>query len=227
MALPRGQHEVDTLHRFGLPQYAKRFPASPNDKTLHIKIGDTAITLTPDEFDQLPRVNQVSDLHCVTTWSVTGLSWGGVRFSDLYEQYIAPRLLGDGLDHVIFKAQDGYSARLKLEYLLAPDVMLADMLNDQSLPIAHGAPMRLIAPQHYGYKNLKHVSAIEFTADWSRYRAPKRKFLEHVDARVEFEERGTGFPGWFLRYLYRPLIGGARRDFRRALEEYEAGESEG
>ena len=226
MSLPRGQHEVDILHRFGLPQYAKRFPRSPNDRTLRLLIGDEAFTITHDAFDQLPRTEQVSDFHCVTTWSVTGLKWGGVRFSDFYETLVLPRMTNKSLDHVVLTAQDGYRARMKLDYLLAADVMLATTLNDEPLPIAHGAPMRLIAPQHYGYKNLKHVNQIGFHSDWSTYKPPRRKFLEHEDARVEFEERGTGFPGWFLRYLYRPLIGGARRDFKKALDAYEAGKGQ-
>lgn len=222
MPLPSGQHEVDKLHRFGLPQYAKRFPEKPDDRSLRIIIGSEQFEMTHEEFDQLPHAEQISDFHCVTTWSVTDLKWEGVRFSDFYEALIAPRLPGDELDHVVFHAQDGYRARLKLEYLLAPDVMLAVTLNGEPLPIAHGAPMRLIAPQHYGYKNLKHVNQIGFHTDWSTFKPPRRKFLEHVDARVAFEERGMGYPGWFLRYLYRPLIGGTRRDFKKALEKYEA-----
>jgi DMSO/TMAO reductase YedYZ molybdopterin-dependent catalytic subunit len=33
------------------------------------------------------------------------------------------------------------------------------------LTVAHGAPLRLVAPAHYGYKSAKHLSRIEFWRD--------------------------------------------------------------
>jgi DMSO/TMAO reductase YedYZ molybdopterin-dependent catalytic subunit len=40
----------------------------------------------------LPRVEQVSDLHCVTTWSYCRIRWGGYRFCDVYERLFLPRV---------------------------------------------------------------------------------------------------------------------------------------
>jgi hypothetical protein len=42
--------------------------------------------------------------------------------------------------------------------------------------------------------------------------------MDHPRARVAMEERGRIFPGWVLRYLYRPLIGPTVKRFQRALE---------
>ena len=47
---------------------------------------------------------------------------------------------------------------------------MADHLDGQLLPIEHGAPLRLIAPAHYGYKSVKHLHRIEFWRSDEHYR---------------------------------------------------------
>jgi DMSO/TMAO reductase YedYZ molybdopterin-dependent catalytic subunit len=39
--------------------------------------------LTYDDLKALPRAEQVSNVHCVTGWSVNNVHWAGVRFRDL------------------------------------------------------------------------------------------------------------------------------------------------
>src|SRR3954468_2608181 len=41
--------------------------------------------LTWEQFHALPQVEDVSDFHCVTTWSKYDCRWGGVAFTTLYE----------------------------------------------------------------------------------------------------------------------------------------------
>ncbi len=43
------------------------------------------LTLTWDDFMALPQVDDVSDFHCVTTWSRFDNRWRGVRLRDLAE----------------------------------------------------------------------------------------------------------------------------------------------
>jgi DMSO/TMAO reductase YedYZ molybdopterin-dependent catalytic subunit len=50
---------------------------------------------------------------------------------------------------------------LLLSDLLAAEVLLADILDGLPLSMEHGAPLRLVAPAHYGYKSVKHLSGIE------------------------------------------------------------------
>src|SRR6185436_19658550 len=97
--------------------------------------------------------------------------------------------------------------------LLAPDVLLADRLDGEPLSIAHGAPLRLVAPAHYGYKSIKHLNRIEFRRSSAGYRPIGFRFMQHPTARVANEERGQWFPGWLLRRLYRPLVGPTARRF--------------
>ena len=41
--------------------------------------------------------------------------------------------------------------------------------------------------------------------------------MEHPRARVTFEERGQVFPGWILRYAYKPLVNPTKNMFERAM----------
>jgi len=45
-------------------------------------------------------------------------------------------------------------------------------------------------------------------------------FLDHPRARVREEERSRWVPGWILRYVYRFLINGTVKDYRKAMERY-------
>jgi DMSO/TMAO reductase YedYZ molybdopterin-dependent catalytic subunit len=167
------------------------------------------------ELSRLERVSLVADFHCVTTWSVRGLRWGGVRFRAFYEAMVTPHVESDTA-WVIFHALDGYRARLPLADALAADVLLADELGDEPLGLAHGAPLRVVAPAHYGYKNVKHLSAIELAMDGRSYRSRSLPGQDHPRARVAFEERGTA-PAWLLRLVYRPFVQPIVSKARRAI----------
>jgi DMSO/TMAO reductase YedYZ molybdopterin-dependent catalytic subunit len=215
--LPPGQREILEFPRFGIDKFATRFPQD----TARIDIelcGDVERTvLAENALQGLPRIEQVSDFHCVTTWSKLGLRWGGVRFSDFYEQVIVPRAAPKpGATVLLLRAQDGARTSLALEDALAPNVLLADELDGRPLSIEHGAPVRIVAPSQYGYKSAKHLSHIEFRSDLSTFRPSGFRFMDHPRARVAYEERGLYFPGWFLRSLYRPLIGITIRKFAKA-----------
>ena len=220
-ALPPGQREIENFPRFGLTPFAVRFPTSIDTASILIG-GDVKTSLEVGiELKQIARVEQYSDFHCVTTWTSKDLHWSGIRFSDFYQQIVMP-LANPPPDatFVVLRGQDGARTSLPLEDLLAPDVLLADRLNGQPLSIAHGAPLRLVAPAHYGYKSVKHLNRIEFWRSSANYRPYGLRFMVHPRARVACEERGQWVPGWVLRYLYRPLIGPTAARFERAMRQY-------
>ena len=220
-ALPAGQRAIETFPRFGLIPFADRFPSTTGAPTVHIG-GDVATPVdVRDELEPLPRVEQCSDFHCVTTWTCRGLRWGGIRFEDFYQQVVVPRAMpAPDATFVVLRGEDGARASLPLEDLLAPDVLLADRLDGEPLSIAHGAPLRLVAPAHYGYKSVKHVNRIEFWRDSRNYHPVGFRFMVHPRARVAREERGRWIPGWALRYLYRPLIRPTASRFERSMQVY-------
>jgi DMSO/TMAO reductase YedYZ molybdopterin-dependent catalytic subunit len=218
--LPPGQSEIDGLPRFGLPKFATRFPRI----TDRIELSVTGEVAKPIEIgwvlERFPRVEQVSDFHCVTTWSRRDLRWSGWRFKDLFETVIRPDAKPrEGATFVVLRGQDGARASLPLDDLCGEDVLLADRLNDAPLPVANGAPLRLVAPAHYGYKNVKHLSRIEFHFNDRGYRPSGYRFMEHPRARVALEERGRGVSGWLLRYPYRLLISPTIRRCEQAMRQ--------
>lgn len=219
--LPKGQREHGTFPRFGLSQYANRFPDNIDEIKVTISGDGLAETDISEAIKSSQRTTQTSDFHCVTTWSKSDLNWGGIKFKDFYEKVIVPNIQ-DSVTHkfVIFKAQDGYKTSLFLEDLMQDDVMLVDTLNGTPLTIEHGAPFRLIVPKHYGYKNLKHLYKIEFYTEKKKVKQGYLRFMDHPRARVAHEERAVGGPGWFFRYLYRPLIKGTVKEFDKAMKKY-------
>jgi DMSO/TMAO reductase YedYZ molybdopterin-dependent catalytic subunit len=214
--LPPGQYEISHLPRFGLTRFAERFPGV----TDRVELAITGEVEHPVEIGAmlggLQRVDQISDFHCVTTWSRCRLHWSGWRFRDVYDTIILPRAKPrEGAEFVVLRGQDGANASMTFGDLLADDVLLADRLNSAALPLGNGAPLRLVAPAHYGYKNVKHLCRIEFRFDDRDYRPSGYRFMEHPRARVALEERG-GAPGWLLRYPYRMLVRSTVRHFERA-----------
>lgn len=224
--LPPGQRAIEHFPRFGLTPFATRFPTELD--AIRVQLGgDVRLAFEiSHELASLERVEQHSDFHCVTTWTRRAVHWSGFRFADFYHQIVVP-LAGPAPDasFVVLRAQDGARTSLPLADLLATDVLLADRLDGLPLPIEHGAPLRLVAPAHYGYKSVKHLHRIEFWRDDANYRPFGLRFMVHPRARVAFEERGQWVPGWLLRYLYRPLIGPTVKRFRRAMHQYQNAES--
>jgi len=223
-ALPPGQFEASSFDRFGLGRFSNRFPANPD--TIEFTVGgdvEQSVEIGR-ELAALPRVEQVSDFHCVTTWSCFLLRWSGVRFSDFYQQVVVPMARPkEGATFVVLRGQDGYRVSMQLEDLLAADVMLADSLNGSGLGLEHGAPLRLIAPAHYGYKNMKHIAAIEFWQGKRNYRFPfpYPDAMDHPRGRVALEERSRFFlPTWVIRFAYRAIMPFAKSKSRRTLAAY-------
>ncbi|MAA74763.1 MAG: hypothetical protein CMN28_08660 [Salinisphaeraceae bacterium] len=207
---PPGQHYLERFPRFGLGRFANYGPAAPGSLHLSLK-GDVShpVELTKEDLASLESISLKADFHCVTTWSYSGLLWGGYRFVDFYRTIVQPRCRPEPAARlVVFRAADGYACSLPLGDLLAEDVMLADRLNGESLGFDHGAPLRLVAPAHYGYKNVKHLVAIEFWRDARHYRFPRPypRFMDHPRARVAREERARWVPAWLIRPFYARLV---------------------
>jgi DMSO/TMAO reductase YedYZ molybdopterin-dependent catalytic subunit len=156
--LPPGQHEVTNFPVLDLGIHPPFDPATWK-LTVSGEV-ERPITLSWAEFRALPRAEQVSDFHCVTTWSQYDLRWGGVAFRTLLER-VQPR---PSAAFLIQECADSYTTNLPLSELQGDDILLADELNGQPLPLQHGGPMRLIVPQLYGWKSAKFLTGLRFQA---------------------------------------------------------------
>jgi DMSO/TMAO reductase YedYZ molybdopterin-dependent catalytic subunit len=114
-------------------------------------------TLGYDELRSLPRAEQVSTFHCVTGWSVENVRWAGVRFDDLLAA-ARPKTEASVLEFV--SAEIPYVDTLTLDQARLRDAMLAYEMDGKPLAREHGAPVRVVIPEMYGYKNVKWVRRI-------------------------------------------------------------------
>lgn len=112
-------------------------------------------------FEALPQVEDVSDFHCVTTWSKYDCRWGGVSFTTLYE-LVQPQ---PAARFVYFSGYDGYSTNVPLAQCLDDDVLVATRFAGAPLPREHGGLARVIIPKLYAWKGAKFVNAITFLAE--------------------------------------------------------------
>jgi DMSO/TMAO reductase YedYZ molybdopterin-dependent catalytic subunit len=120
-------------------------------------LAERPTSFTLDDLKQLPRADQVSDFHCVTGWSVYDVHWAGVRLQDVLDAVGARQGIG-GLRFI--SAETPYDDSLTLDQALLPDVMLAYEMDGKPISRPHGAPVRLVVPQMYGYKSVKWVETI-------------------------------------------------------------------
>lgn len=214
--LPPGQRPAP-LEPFGLTPFAAvhpRVPARPS-----VTVGGAV--RRPTQFDAAELLalpghgDRRTDLHCVTTWTAVGLEWHGVPFQAVHEMIareVEPR---GSARWVTFIALDGFRATMLLDDALAGGVLLADTLGGVPLTPDNGAPLRLVAPAHYGYKNVKHVCAIEYG---TRYKAGWRGWMSHPRGRVAREERSRFLPGRVWRLFWRALLPSSRKAYT-ALRE--------
>jgi DMSO/TMAO reductase YedYZ molybdopterin-dependent catalytic subunit len=204
--LPPGQRIHPDFPRFGLPWYAHRGPHTLTPISVELVGPDGARAVLDDAaLAGLARREQRSDFHCVTTWSRLDLRWAGVPFRHVYHEVIRPRVDPAGVARFLtFHGQDGYRDEICLVDLLAEDILFATSLDGQPLTLRHGGPLRLVAPAHYGYKSVKHLTKIELR------RTTQRRLSwwssHHPRGRVAQEERFLGLPDRLIRVIYRWLV---------------------
>lgn len=120
------------------------------------------LSLDYDQLQDLPRVEQVSTFHCVTGWSVQNVHWAGVRLSTVLEA-VNPRPEAATLSFV--SAEKPYIDTLTMKQAKLDDVLLAYEQDGKPLQRVHGAPLRLVIPEMYGYKNVKWIERIVLSHD--------------------------------------------------------------
>ncbi|WP_338924030.1 sulfite oxidase-like oxidoreductase (plasmid) [Pseudomonas silesiensis] len=105
----------------------------------------------------LPQVETVVDIHCVTAWSHQDCVWQGVRTADV----LTLAKPDPKAKFVLVHCADGYSTNLSLEDFLADDCLIAHTMRGERLELDHGAPARLVIPHLYFWKSAKWVTKIE------------------------------------------------------------------
>lgn len=161
--LPIGQHEVRNWPVLDLGD----LPAiSETDWRLEIVgLVHNPVTLSWADFLALPQVDDISDFHCVTTWSRFDNHWRGVRFRTLAELVVPD----DAANFVLCTGYDTepggrtpYTTNLPLVRAIEDDVLLVHTWEGRPLPREHGGPCRMITPKLYAWKGTKWIRRVEF-----------------------------------------------------------------
>lgn len=119
---------------------------------------ESPIKLSWQDFMDLPQTKDISDFHCVTTWSRMDIPWVGVRLADL-AALVIPKSTAT---HILCHAYDKYTTNISIEEALKDDVLLVHTADHKPLEKEHGGPVRMITPQLYAWKGAKWINRIEF-----------------------------------------------------------------
>jgi DMSO/TMAO reductase YedYZ molybdopterin-dependent catalytic subunit len=174
-------HGSGPLNRHGLPavpvdqRVVENWPVLDLGDVPNVSLADwrlevgglveNPVTLTWDDFMTLPQVEDVSDFHCVTSWSRLGNRWRGVQFKAIAElavpQENAASVLCTGYDRDGLSGES-YTTNLPLARAVEDDVLLVHAWEGNPLPREHGGPCRMITPRLYAWKGTKWIRRIEF-----------------------------------------------------------------
>src|SRR5437016_1121435 len=130
-----------------------------------LKIGGlvkNAARFSLSELRQFPSRTQITRHDCVEGWSAIG-KWKGVPLGELLTR-VQPL---PSARYAVFHCADPddddryYYESIDFEDVYHLQTILAYELNNQPLPIANGAPLRLRVERQLGYKMAKYVMRIE------------------------------------------------------------------
>jgi DMSO/TMAO reductase YedYZ molybdopterin-dependent catalytic subunit len=115
---------------------------------------DEELSLTLDDVKSLPAVVRDEPLACVLGWT-DYRRWRGPTLRDVVA------LAGPRGSFVTIRDDRDFSASLDTDYVLSGRPILAWEAGGEPLPRAHGWPLRIVAPDRWGYKWVKWVTEIE------------------------------------------------------------------
>jgi sulfoxide reductase catalytic subunit YedY len=153
-----------------------------------------------DELLRFPLEERVYRLRCVEGWSMV-IPWVGFPLNKLLAlveptsqaKYVAFQTLFD--PERMPNQKTGvldwpYVEGLRLDEAMHPLTIMATGMYGQTLPPQDGAPIRLVVPWKYGFKNIKSVVKLTLTADeppttWNIQAPDEYGFYSNVNPNVD------------------------------------------
>jgi DMSO/TMAO reductase YedYZ molybdopterin-dependent catalytic subunit len=131
---------------------------------------ENPITLDWEQFNELPKTENVQDIHCVTRWSRFDTRFAGVHWREL-AKLVRPK---PSARYAVAHAEQEFTANVPLEFLEHEGALLATEADGEPLTPDHGWPLRLVIPGKYFWKSAKWLRGIELRATdepgfWERY----------------------------------------------------------
>jgi len=115
--------------------------------------------LSFDQITALPSIERTVLLICPGVFANHG-HWKGISIKYLLETV----KMEDGITHVTVRGPKGvyeHKVRFPIKDILSDKVFLAYQVNNESLPVKHGFPLRVVAEGYYGFDWVKYVFNIE------------------------------------------------------------------
>lgn len=131
------------------------------------------------EIRALPARTQITRHDCVEGWSAIG-KWKGVPLGEI-SKLVQPE---PQARYVVLYCMDtdtegnNFYESIDLHDANHPQTILAYEMNDQPLPIEHGAPLRLRVETQLGYKMAKYIQRIEFVESFKEIAQGKGGYWE-------------------------------------------------
>ena len=108
------------------------------------------------DIQAVPGSTYAGDIHCVTTWSKLGTSFGGVSLDDLLGAVgVRPEAT-----HIVAWSVTGYTTNLPLEHVTGGKAWIVWEHEGRPLPHEHGGPVRMIVPHLYFWKSAKWIGGV-------------------------------------------------------------------
>lgn len=126
---------------------------------------DQPMSVSLQDLQTWPRSRFTTLTHCIQGWSGIA-TWEGVAFTEVIRR-VRPRPEARFVLFVSFgEGIEGgpYYDTHTMEDLTLPQSLLADTMNGVTLPLHHGAPLRLRVENQLGFKMIKWIRSIEFVA---------------------------------------------------------------
>jgi DMSO/TMAO reductase YedYZ molybdopterin-dependent catalytic subunit len=138
-------------------------------------------TFSMAQLRDLPSRTQITRHDCVEGWSAIG-KWKGVKLSAVLDA-VGPK---SDARFVVFHCADPMEANGKSPYYESIDMddayhaqtILAYELNDKTLPVQNGAPIRLRVERQLGYKHAKYIMRIELVSSFDKIAGGKGGYWE-------------------------------------------------
>lgn len=140
------------------------------------------LALSLAELRTRPAQSQITKHDCVEGWTSIG-EWTGVRLETLLDE----AGLKPGARYIVFhcfdaltQTEDGerYYESIDLIDARHPQTILAWDMNGETLPVPHGAPLRLRVERQLGYKQAKYIRRIEVVESFAHIGGGKGGYWE-------------------------------------------------
>lgn len=185
-------------------QYAKNFKTDPWTLSVEGEVENPLVLDHNDLLTMFPLEERIYRFRCVEAWSMV-IPWIGfelnkllakvkptskakyVVFYTLYDPEQMPgqknRFFGGGIDYPYVEA-------LRIDEAMHRLTLLSVGLYGKTLPPQNGAPIRLVVPWKYGFKNIKSITKIILSetrpiTTWERLAPHEYGFYANVNPNVD------------------------------------------